>query len=152
MATAFHTYDTLGNYEVCLTDLDTADTTVYCDSVIIECLPVSANITEVHSGTFYLFESNAVNASAFYWDFGDNSGHHPNIANPTHQFPWFDSNDTAFPCPWVVHLMAYNFCDTAEDYLVVVEPCVFSIEEVTTSLEIGVSQNPSSDIILLTAE
>lgn len=150
---AFHTYDTLGNYEVCLTDLDTADTTVFCDSVIIECLPVSANITEVHSGTFYLFESNALNASAYLWDFGDGTAA-DSTANPTHQFPWFGSNDTAFPCPWIVHLTAYNFCDTIEDFMTIVpEPCgSWNIREVTSSSEILISPNPSSDIILLTAQ
>ncbi|MDP4763091.1 MAG: T9SS type A sorting domain-containing protein [Salibacteraceae bacterium] len=143
----------MGNYEVCLSNLDLTDTTIFCDSVIIECLPVSANITEVHSGTFYLFESNALNASAYLWDFGDGSAL-DSTANPTHQFPWFGSNDTAFPCPWVVHLTAYNFCDTIEDFMTIVpEPCgSWNIEEVTSSSEILISPNPSNDIILLTAE
>jgi hypothetical protein len=50
--------------------------------------------------------------------------------------------------------MAYNFCDTAEHYITIVpEPCgSWNIEEVTSSSEILISQNPSSDLILLTAE
>ncbi len=50
--------------------------------------------------------------------------------------------------------MAYNFCDTAEDYMTIVpEPCgSWNIEEVTSSSEILISPNPASDIILLTAE
>lgn len=113
VATAFHTYDTLGNYEVCLTDLDTADTTVYCDIVIIECLEVSADIQETHAGYVYYFESNAQNASAYIWDFGDGSPL-DSTADPVHFFPWLPPYDS-IQCVFEISLTAYNFCDTTID-------------------------------------
>lgn len=156
VAPASHTYDTLGNYEVCLTVLDTADTTVYCDSVVIECLEVSANIGETHSGSLYFFRSNALNASSFYWDFGDSSAHHPTIANPSHYFPW--SVPDTHPCEFVVTLKAFNFSDTTTDQRIIFpdgwsgwDPCGWSISELESASSIVISPNPTNTQLTLSS-
>lgn len=151
VALASHTYDALGNYEVCLTDLDTADTTVYCDSVIIECLEVSADIQETHAGYVYYFESNAQNASAYIWDFGDGSPL-DSTADPVHFFPWLPPYDS-IQCIFEISLTAYNFCDTTIDrYTVTWEPCNWSVSEFESTSRIVISPNPSNSHISLNSE
>jgi PKD repeat protein len=154
---AFHAYDILGEYKACLTILDTADTTVYCDSVIIECLEVSANIKiDSFASIFFFFGSHATNASGYIWDFGDGSPL-DSTANPYHLFPWSLPGDTAQPCPWVVTLIVYNFCDTVtktkDIYPNPGYPCnSSSISEALTNLGIRIFPNPSNTQLTLTSD
>lgn len=148
---AFHTYNDLGSYEVCLTNLDTADTAVFCDSVIIECKPVTAKFSETHTSNFYFFENKSINANKFVWDFGDGSDL-DSTANPVHLFPW-DYNSDSNQCVFEISLTAFNFCDTTIKKLtIVMEACTGSVSEIESTSSILISPNPSNSHINLNSE
>jgi PKD repeat protein len=79
-----HTYTTPGKYNVCLTAEDTCGSITFCDSIVVNCIPLIIKWGCSSNKTTVDFFDSTTNAISWLWDFGD--GYSSVLKNPIHQF------------------------------------------------------------------
>ncbi len=81
-----HTYDSLGDYAVCLTVSDSCGDSTFCSLISIDCNPPVASFTNQVNNRIVTFSNTSTGDSsiAYLWDFGD--GTLSTLENPVHTY------------------------------------------------------------------
>lgn len=98
------TWSTPGTYIVTLVVTNTAGSSTYEDTVVVNDIP-AASFTAQSTGLTVVFTNTSQNATQYFWTFGD--GNTSNEANPVHTY--------TIPGMYVVTLQATNACGTDEE-------------------------------------
>jgi PKD repeat protein len=108
LSNPWHNYEFSGEYLVCLTTWNSCGADTACEVVEICGLPESGFTFMIDDLTVF-FEDISMNASLYYWDFGD--GYYSNLNNPSHTYD--------VEGYYIVCLMTENICgsDTACEML-----------------------------------
>jgi len=104
-----HTYDYQGNYNVCLTGIDSCSQKTKCVTLNVCTDNLVANFSEQYpDSTIVQFNDQSVNAATWFWDFGDGST--DTIQNPQHIYNQFGNFN--------VSLIVVDSCNLSRDTIV----------------------------------
>ena len=107
-SSAIHTYSSTGTYTVCLTIEDSCRTKTICDTIQVCNDTLQANYSYSGTGFTIQFQDSSLNASSFYWDFGDGTTSY--TQNPLHTF---SKRGTYYVCLTIEDACTINtFCDS----------------------------------------
>jgi len=132
-----HTFSSIDNYVVCLEAVNDCGTTLECIDLYVDCLVPSADFTYDSDLLTVTFNSNAVNADSYEWNFGG-----MNVSNEENPTFTFDSAGTYSVC-----LQTTNECGTDNSCEIFDLSCLPTSEflQASSDLELFITSNTSSN-------